>query len=408
MRVDDLFETALTGVTSNKSRSLLTMLGIIIGVGSVILMSSAGNSFSNVILSNVSSLGANTITISPGGGGGGPGGGSSNTKTLTMDDVTALSKLSTITNVSPTLSVSGDSTNGNRTSTARATGVTADYFKSQSIEIQQGRLLDSFDDKGQRLNAVIGPDTATDLFGSQQALGKQITLANNSFTIVGITKAKGGSGPTNSDRVVYIPFSTAKGLTGSQYADSIIVTAKDSVDLATYDAKSLLRQRHHIQKSSTGEYQDDFSIFSSQAISSTLSTVTLALTVFLSAIAGISLVVGGIGIMNIMLVTVTERTKEIGLRKALGAKRADILSQFLIEAMLLTLTGGVIGIASGLGIAYVASLIASRFLATYAFAISLSSILIAVGLSTAVGLIFGINPARKAAQLSPMEALRYE
>jgi ABC-type antimicrobial peptide transport system permease subunit len=238
--------------------------------------------------------------------------------------------------------------------------------------------------------------------------GKRIKIGENHFTVIGIAKPLGSQFFQNADDRIYVPFTLVENITGRRYVNYITMQATASFDIAFDDVKSLLRQRHHIDNPEEDPEKDDFIVRSSAQASQILGTVSLGLTLFITTIAGISLLVGGIGIMNIMLVSVTERTREIGLRKAVGARRRDILLQFLIESMLLTIIGGCIGMAIGIGFAYFAALVVNSILDTYTFAVSGTSVVASLIMAVLTGLVFGLSPARKASQLSPMEALRYE
>jgi putative ABC transport system permease protein len=405
----DTFSIALRAINTNKSRSLLTMLGIIIGVGSVTLMTSIGQSAESLILDQVSTLGAKSMVIFPSSLEQSNGiDQRSGFDALTFEDLTALERLSTIETIAPVIFVSSDVTYGREESSPQILGSTPEFFENQSIAIQEGRLFDQSDEDGTRFVATIGPDVVKDLFGDQNPVGRSIKIKEQSFAVIGVTKAIGSQFFQNVDDRIYIPFSTAKVVSGQKYVSYMTMQATDDTDVAMEDIKLLLRKRHSIKNPEDDPQKDDFIVRTAAQATDILGTVSLVLTLFLSAIAGISLVVGGIGIMNIMLVAVSERTREIGLRKAVGARKRDILLQFLIEAMMLTLIGGLIGIISGLLFAFLIFAVASKFIGGYIFAVSIPATILAVVMATTVGLVFGIYPARRAAELNPIEALRYE
>lgn len=406
MDIKELIAEAFNTLRVNKLRTFLAVLGIVIGIGSVIALISLGSGSQKAITDSIESLGANLLTVIPGSTKTGfvQGGGSATT--LTLADAQAITTSPTVTDVvqvSPEYSgraqVTGDGNNTN-TQVAGALGV---YAKVHKINIASGRFLTDNDDARQLKVAVIGPTVASNLFGnSANPLGQSIRIKGQSFKVIGVTASKGGSGLGNQDDVIYVPLSVAqKVLFGSTSLTSISVEAKNSdVMVAAEDQVGyLLLDRHKI----TDPTNADFSIFSQNDILNTANSITGTFTALLSGIAAISLVVGGIGIMNIMLVTVTERTREIGLRKALGAKRRDIITQFLIESAILTFAGGVVGMIVGILI----SLVLSKLI-SIPFVISGGAVALAIGVSTATGIIFGWYPARRAAGLEPIEALRYE
>ena len=412
----DLLHTAFKGVTVNATRSLLTMLGIIIGVGSVVLMSAIGASMEGVILGQISSLGPKSMVIFPGQEEGGPGQVMAGFDSLTLDDLDELGKLDSIENLAPLIFVQGRITYGTEEASSQVMGVTPELFLNQAIVPEIGRLITEEDIEGAKGVALLGPDAREKLFGQNNPLGKRIKVGENHYTVIGVTKALGSQFFQNADDRIYIPFSKARQVTGQKYLNQITMLATDSFDLAFADVKYLLRRRHGIDLSPAGSGQDsvedtskdDFIVHSSAEANAILGGVSLGLTMFITTIAAISLLVGGIGIMNIMLVSVTERTREIGLRKALGARARDILLQFLAESIALTFIGGCIGVVGGVFLAYAASLVVQSFLSTYIFTISIPSIITAYVMAAGTGLIFGISPARKASKLHPIESLRYE
>jgi putative ABC transport system permease protein len=411
MTLQDTFEETYAALSANKVRSGLTILGIVIGISSVIALVSIGQGATSSITASVQSLGSNLLLISPGAqrqaGGFGVSAGRGGAKTLTQDDADAIA--TTITGVKEVSSeVSGRyqvTAKGTNTNTT-VDGVTSGYPDIRNIQIDQGSFISDQQNTSLAKVAVIGPTTMTDLFGtdeqSSDAVGQTIRIKGIEFKIIGVTVAKGGSGFTNADDMIYIPTLTAQRfLSGDKYLTSIDVQA-NSADVMTQmqsDITDLLLQHHNISDAT----QADFSVLNQADILASASSITSTLTLLLAAISGISLLVGGIGIMNMMLTTVTERTREIGLRKAIGARRSDISRQFLIEATALTLIGGIIGILLGTGISLAVN--ASGLVST---SITLEPILLAFGVSGAIGIIFGWYPARRAASLNPIEALRYE
>lgn len=403
MDYKELITLALSNLKGNILRTLLTMLGIIIGIASVIIIMSMGQGATASIVDRISSLGANTVNVFPGARRRGPGAISETVTSLVLKDVEAIRDLDNVEAVSGV--VSGRTTvsyQGNNISSS-INGVEADYQLIQSLEIDLGSFFDKSQVRGMAKVAVIGVDVVVELFEEgEEPLGKAIRVDGKSFRVIGVLEQNDASGMSNPNEAIYIPLDTMmKTVIGQNYLGSIAILAVDSesVDGVVEDIENLLIDRHEILDMDL----KDFTIMNFQEMISTISNVTGILTTLLSAIAAISLLVGGIGIMNIMLVTVTERTKEIGLLKSIGAKNNHILTQFLLEAVVLTVTGGLIGVTIGVGISFVIAKIAS-----IPFIVKFSSIIIAVGVSSLVGVVFGYYPARNAAKLSPIDALRYE
>jgi len=403
MKTQDILQETFMSLSGNKVRSGLTMLGIIIGIASVIAMTAIGAGAQGAISASIQSIGANLIVVSPGaprGVGQQVNQGRGSAKTLTIEDVSALSTLDSIkavtAEVSSRMQVTARGTNTNTT----VDGVTSTYPDVRNLQIDQGDFISDQNNQSGAKVAVIGPTVQTDLFGvGGDVIGQTIRIKGTQFKIIGLTKAKGGSGFQNADDMIYIPLTTAQRyFSGDQYVTSISVAAVSS-DVTTQvqaDITSTLLARHNVATA-------DFSTMNQADIIATASSVTGTFTTLLAAVAGISLIVGGIGIMNMMLTTVTERTREIGLRKAIGAKRRDINRQFLIEAVMLTFVGGVIGVALGWGISF-----GVTTLGILQTTVSLSSVLLAFGVSAFIGIVFGYYPAQRASKLNPIEALRYE
>jgi len=404
MNYIELFITALTALKSNILRTALTMLGIIIGIASVILIISLAQGATTSITAQVSSLGTNLIFISAGSQNRGPVAGSNIVKTLTYEDAQAIGKLPHISAVSATLGTKLQVVANGLNTNVLIQGVQSGYETTQAITMDKGNFISADDELGYGNVAVLGPQVVTDVFGEgADVVGQSVAIGSKFFRIIGVTHARGGNGFVNPDDMVYIPVTTMMTtLLGQTYVSSIQADADDpkTVDQTMSDTTDLLLDRHKI----TDAANQDFTIQSSKSVLATLGTITSLLTAMLAGIAAISLLVGGIGIMNIMLVTVTERTKEIGLLKAIGATRSDILVQFLIESIVLTLSGGTVGIILGVSLSF----LLSNVLLHIPFVMSLTSILLAVGVSSVVGLVFGLYPAQRAARLSPIDALRYE
>jgi len=403
----ELIIESLGTLKLNKMRTFLAILGIVIGIGSVIALLSLGQATQAMISSQIESLGSNLLTVNPGSTRqGNVAGGAGSKTTLTLDDAAAISgstQITTIAKVSPELSRRTQVTTGGSNTNTQIVGVTADYLDVHKIGIATGNFITDRDVTQMTKVAVIGPQVATDLFGvGSTPVGQTIRISGKTFTIIGITESKGGTGFMNQDDIIFVPLTTAqKQLFGVTYLSSIALEAKnaDLMTSAQDEVGYFLLTRHKISDPA----QADFSIFSQADILNTATSATGTFTALLSGIAAISLLVGGIGIMNIMLVTVTERTREIGLRKALGAKKKVIITQFLIESIILTFTGGVIGILFGLIVSFIISKLINA-----PFIISPSSMLLAFAVSTGIGILFGWYPAKKASDLQPIEALRYE
>lgn len=400
-------KTALRGILVNKMRSGLTMLGIMIGVGAVIAMVSIGSGASASVTSRIQSLGSNLLMVMPGSAGAGLGGARQamgTATTLTNSDAEAIAEeIPAVKLVSPEFSNSAQVVYLNQNINTRVSGVTLEYQEVNNFHVAFGEFIRPEDENTQARVAVLGQNVVTDLFPSgEDPIGKTIKIKNTPFKVVGVMELKGEAAMQSPDDSILIPLSTAqKRLFGADNLGTINVQVRseEEMDLAANQVNALLLTRHKIDNPA----EADFSIRSQAEILSMMGQVTGTLTLLLGGIAAISLLVGGIGIMNIMLVSVTERTREIGLRKAVGAKRKDILGQFLLESLVLSLLGGGMGLVLG----FVASLVLSM-VGGWPFIVSLNSILLAVLFSAAIGIFFGIYPARRASLLSPIEALRYE
>ncbi len=407
MELKETFIESIGTLLVNKLRTGLAILGIVIGIGSVITLISLGQATQQQIQQQIQSLGSNLLTVQPGSQNSGAvrgaaGGGT----TLTMEDAKAIANttsITTIQKVSPEYTSRGQVVAGKNNTNTQIIGSTPEYADVHNVTIATGSFITQREVDSLAKSAVIGPTVASDLFPDNPApLGERIRIEGQNFIITGITAAKGGSGFLNQDDRIYVPVTTAqKQLFGAKYLSAISLQAKsaDSMTQAQNEVGYLLLARHKLSDPTKA----DFSIFSQADILNTATATTATFTTLLAGIAAISLLVGGIGIMNIMLVTVTERTREIGLRKALGAKRKIIITQFLIEAIMLTFTGGLIGICLGI----FASFLYAYFTGS-AFFVSLPSVLLAFIVSAGIGILFGWYPASRAANLQPIEALRYE
>jgi putative ABC transport system permease protein len=398
----DLLKEAFRSITANKLRSGLTILGIVIGITAVIAMLSIGEGAKRQLVQSIESLGSNMLTVFPGiiqPGRGIVSAGRGTAQSLKMKDVEVIKKIEGVKAVSPEISrrfqiVSSSGKNTN----SLVLGVTPDYLTVRNAKIQSGKFFKEND-----LNrvAVLGPTVAEDLFGSEDPIGKTVRINKVNFKVIGVLEPKGSTGFINPDEVILVPLLVMqKILTGSEYLSQIAVQAESSdlIESLKEEITQVLLKEHKVSPDNP-----DFSVIASQEFLNAFNSLINTMTIFLASIAAISLVVGGIGIMNMMLTSVTERTKEIGLRKAIGAKKKEILMQFLIESVILTLIGGIFGIILGSLI----SIGVSKF-ANITSQVSLYSIFLSLTFSSLVGIIFGYWPAKKAAELDPIVALRYE
>lgn len=415
MRLNDLVKSSKATLKHGKMRSLLTMLGIVIGISSVIILMSIGASAQDYILGQVQGLGSNLIIVIPGGTNNGKFSSPASAQgivitTLVQRDVDALLRDPSISAVTEESRGQADAKRGDNDETVTFDGVPANFFTVRNFEVAKGYAFTDSDVQSLNHVAVIGSSLADTLFGAgSDPVGQFIQVKNIQFRVVGVLAAKGtGAFGVDQDNIVLVPISVAqKQMLGINYFNDIMVQANNNytIDFTKSRVQSILEQNHSI----TDPNKDDFTIETQQDVLSLLGNITSILTLFLAAIASISLVVGGIGIMNIMLVSVIERTKEIGLRKSVGATNKDILQQFLVESIVLTFVGGVIGIAMGGAVVTLIYLVATKiFAAAWTFEFPLSAVLIALIVSSVTGVIFGVYPARQAAKKSPIDALRYE
>jgi putative ABC transport system permease protein len=405
---------ALDTLMANKLRTFLTALGIIIGVASVVALLALGRGSQEQIAESITKNGANLLTVRAGSlGAGGFTSSGGKSQSLTIEDARALASPANVPDaalVSPETTTFGTVVSSAKDTSAMITGATATYLKIHNDALAQGSFIDDGQVSSAASVAVLGGRLAATLFPDGDAIGKPIKVDGKRFRVIGVLKLKGGNGFGSSDDGIIMPLTTVQRalaanrdpVTGKLSIDAIAVQARDEAHLASASAqiKATLRERHRLPMSGAS---DDFSIDNQQNLIDTLTQSRRTMTLYLGAIAAISLLVGGIGIMNIMLVSVRERTREIGLRKAIGARERDILIQFLIEALTLSTGGGLLGLLAGIAIA-VAANVSGQARAT----VAPGAVLLAVGVAFAIGLFFGIEPARRAAQLDPIDALRYE
>ncbi len=408
MNIGQAVIEALQSLASNKLRSALTILGIVIGVGAVIAMLAVGNGAQQAITGSISGIGTNLLFVFQGNFTENV----RNAKPLTLGDVQAIKDVflaPSVANAAPVIQGDREVSFQREQTNSTIYGVTPDYLVVRNYALTEGEPINDTHLLERASVALIGPEVADKLFGARDGVtGATIRIDGQPFRVIGVLEPKGGGAFGSQDNVVLVPFDTAQTRLirrARERVDVIFVsaTSPDTVRSAVDEIGQILRQRHRTEVGA-----DDFTIFTQDDFIATANTITSVLTIFLGGIAGISLLVGGIGIMNIMLVSVTERTREIGLRKALGARRRDVLIQFLTESSLLSLIGGVIGIGLGWLIAFIVGRIAAASNTMLTPVVGLDAILLATIFSTAVGLFFGIYPANRAANLQPVEALRYE
>jgi len=415
MKIWDCFSTALRTLFSHKLRSILTMLGILIGVAAVISMVSLVRAEQDMVRESFESLGTNLVMVLPGApstmmGIGGPLG---SAQTLTLEDAEAIaSNAPSVAMVAPVVQTSGQIVAGGENLGARISGVTPEYQYVSNLTLAEGSFITKQDYRGRSRVVVLGSELAENLFGLRSPVGEAVRIDGRQFRVIGVLESK-GTAFGNEDLMAYAPLSTVQSTLTVQRTSSIGHTiqaisiqakSKEQIDTAKWEISSILRQRHHIRE---GE-DDDFTVMSMDAILSAADQMYVIGQLIMGAIAGISLLVGGIGIMNIMLVSVTERTREIGLRKAVGAKRRDILTQFLIEAAVLSSCGGAIGVLLGWFIVKIASDAVANMGFPFPAVVPGDVIALAVGVAVFVGLASGLYPAVRAARLDPIESLRHE
>lgn len=407
MEIKETAITAFEALLGNKLRTGLAILGIVIGIGAVVALITLGQGATASVQNSISSLGANLLTVSPGAAsqGGGIRGAAGSGTSLSLEDAQAIAtspSLTAVKAVSAEASRNYQITYKKQNTNARVTGALSAYLTVHDDTLAQGSFFTDKDVTSIAKKIVLGATVATDLFGTASPIGQTVQVNHIPFKVVGVLASKGGTGFFSEDDTTLIPLVTAqKLLLGNSNVQSISVTATDSstMTLATQQITTLLLSRHHIADPTKA----DFNIRSQADILGAATSATGALTGLLSGIAAISLLVGGIGIMNIMLVTITERTREIGIRKAIGAKKKDILLQFLFESIVLTLTGGILGILLGFALSYFGGKLLS-----IPFTVTFFAPFIAFSVSSGIGIIFGYYPARKAATMQPIQALRYE
>ena len=410
MTVWQAFLEALESLSGNKLRSGLTVLGIVIGVAAVIAMLAVGRGAQESITGSINSIGTNLLVVFPGGKG------EDRFRPLTMRDADALRDqlaAPSIEAVAPTLEIGGEVTFGGQQTSSPMIGVTPEYFQVRTVSLAEGEFITEEHVLGRASVVLLGHEVAQTLFGHADGVtGETVRVEGQPFRVIGVLESKGGGEFGSEDDQIIVPLTTAKarlmGPKSGQAGDRIDViyvqaASGELVSQAMEEMTQVLRARHRIT-----DDIDDFTIFTQQDLLAEAESITNVLTIFLGGIAGISLLVGGIGIMNIMLVSVTERTREVGLRKALGARKRDILTQFLTESSLLSFLGGMIGILLGWLISFIVGQVAAANAAPFTPVVGIDAILLATLFSAAIGLFFGIYPANRAASLEPVEALRYE
>lgn len=410
MQLNDLLQTALESMSRNAMRSALTVLGIVIGIAAVILMLAIGRGAEGFILKEVSDLGSDFIFIEPSSGQ--EAGGPPNPfvqQTLDLNDVETLKESGLFSVISPVLLSTFPVSRDEESAYAQIAGANEDYLAAFPATIEQGRFIEKADVDSYAKVAVLGSSIAEELFGDQEPVGLRIRIKKTNFRVIGVYGQQGTRFFQNLDKRIVIPVTTAeRDLFGVDYVNYIVGRASGDLEVVKQETALLMRESHHLDNPEADPTKDDFAVSSQSDAVQTINVIGAVLTIFLSSIAAISLVVGGIGIMNIMLVSVTERTREIGLRKAIGATAKDISQQFLLEAVLLCSFGGAMGVVFGILLSAAAATVIRHYVGDWDFIVPASAIILGFAVSSAVGVIFGFYPARRAAQLDPIEALRYE
>ncbi len=411
MRYQDLFATAGESLLRTKSRSILTILGIVIGIAAVILMLSIGQGAEQYILSEVSDLGSDLVFVEPSSGD--PGSGPPDPfmeQTVDLDDLEAMRRSALFSSVSPALFTTVPVSYEESNEFIQVRGTDQFYASIFPVEMLHGVDLEGSDVDSYSNVAVLGSEIAEEFFGEADPVGERIKIKSSSYRVVGVYEKQGSRFFQNLDKQVTIPVTTMqRNVLGVDYVNFISARAIGDIEQTKEELRYLIRDTHNIDNPQDDPALDNFFVSSQEDATETIGIIGSVLTILLSSIAAISLVVGGIGIMNIMLVSVTERTREIGLRKAVGATFKEILEQFLVESVLLTLFGGLVGVLFGSLLSWViGSILVNFFLPSWVIIVPLDAMFLAAAVSTIIGLVFGIYPARRAAQLSPTEALRYE
>jgi putative ABC transport system permease protein len=397
-----IIKVAIKSLLANRMRSFLAMLGIIIGVSAVISMLALGSGAQKRVLERIQAMGSNLMVIRPGVRGTG-GVFSGSAQSLEIKDAQAiLNQVSGVSMVSPVVQGKKQFKYYNNNAPSTIIGSAVTYFKIRNYEIEKGRLFTEDEVERAARVAVLGPSTVQELFNGQEPLGQMIKIGGNNFMVIGVTKAKGDQGFFNPDDQAIIPFTTAmKQVLGLDYLNEVDLTIDENADLQSIqnEIETLLRKRHKIRSST----DDDFHVRNMAEMAETATAMTQTFTILLGSVAAISLLVGGIGIMNIMLVTVTERTREIGIRKAIGAKDRDVLFQFLVESIIMSGIGGLIGLGLGVGFS-----LAMNKMGQFMTVVEPYAVILSLFFSAGVGIFFGFYPARRAAQMDPIDALQYE